>query len=168
MPWPALVTFADLFNFDGFPFNEDLVSIAAASVRSEAGWHIAPVVTETLQVTSYGGQLLPLPTRRIVTITQVRGSDAVAITGWTKMSMGVYRKSGWPIDVLSVDLTHGYDETPADLLPIVVQRVKATSVPSNVSQRSTTTGPFAESETYRDVSSRDPVVSRYAVLPGVA
>jgi hypothetical protein len=168
MPTPALVSLSDLMPFPGAPFDDALVGIAAASVRAEAGWHIAPVVTETLEVVSYGGQLLPLPTRRIVSIAAVRDPDGVAITTWEKMSAGIYRKSGWPIGVVSVDLTHGYATVPAELLPVLVQRVKATPVASNVSQRSSTVGPFGESETYRTTAVMDPIVARYAVLPGIA
>jgi hypothetical protein len=168
MPTPALVTEIDLYELEGTLFSDVAVAAAAARVRREAGWHIAPVITETLEVVSYGGQFLPLPTRRIVSIGAVRDPDGVTVTGWTKMAAGIYRKAGWSVGIMAVDLTHGYDAVPADLLPVLVQRVKAGLVASNVSQRSSTVGPFGESETYRDGVVADPVVADYAVYAGIA
>lgn len=160
---------SDLEKFSGAPFDPELIDIASASVRAEAGWHIAPVITETLTVDCYGGPLLALPTRRIVNISAIRDvtSGSTVLTDWRRMSAGVYRSTGWPIGTLEVDITHGYEATPKDLLPVIAARVTSPGAASHLAQRSVTRGPFSESETYRP-GATDPVIARYAVLPGVA
>lgn len=169
-----LVTADDLQSFPGAPFDDALVDVAAASVRAEAGWHIAPVVTQTLYLQSFGGRFVTLPSRRVVSISAVR-SGATTYTDWTLEPGRLYRPGyyygGWPVGVIEVDLVHGYDEVPADLLPVIVNRVRnAGNVRDpGVQQRSTTRGPFSESETYRDGGiTTDPTVARYALLAGVA
>lgn len=171
MPTPPLVIPSDLTGFPGAPFDETLVNAAAESVRSEAGWHIAPVVTETLRVKSWGGTDLVIPSLRILSVTAVRYGLVTYVGDWTLLPDGLYRRSGWPVGVIEVDLIHGYDATPAELLPVIVQRVKSSTIATNVSQRSTTRGPFSESETYREQAASaatDPTVARYSVRLGIA
>lgn len=163
----------DLIDLPGAPYDDALVDMAAASVRAEAGWHIAPVQAETLTVDSYGGYLLILPSRRVVSVTAVRDvtTGSEVLTGWSRMSGGLYRRTGWPAGVLEVDLTHGYDTTPLDLLPILAARTTSVMDPRDMSvaSYSVNRGPFGESKTYREgASGMDPVIARYAVPAGVA
>lgn len=163
----TLVSPADLVDWGDF--DTYLVDVAVAALRADAGWHIAPVVTETLTVDSYGGYLLILPTRRIVSVTAVRDvtTTSEVQTAWSRMTGGLYRKSGWPAGVLEVDLTHGYTATPLDLLPVVVDYIRRASNPRDLSLASISRGPFAES--YRDVGdATSPALARYAVPGGVA
>lgn len=170
MAYPTLASSTALTGFPGAPFDPSAVESACESVRGDAGWHIAPEVTETLTVVSYGGVLLTLPTRRIVAVAAVRDmtTTATLLTGWRRMGCDLYSTSGWPVGTLEVDLTHGFPAVPPELLPVIAQRVSAGEVGSNVRQRSTTRGPFGLSETYRDTATLDPAVLRYAVLSGVA
>ena len=53
-----------------------------AEVRAYCGWHIAPVVTETLTLDGPGGHLLVLPTLRLVDLLSVTNEGhAVVETG---------------------------------------------------------------------------------------
>ena len=170
----TLVNWSELDALPGAPFSEEIVDIAVAQLRADAGWHIAPVVTETLTVNSNGGNLLILPTRRIVAITAMRDvtSGSAAVTGWTRSIAGAYRLygPGFPAGVLEVDLTHGYETMPADLLPVVADYARRVSDTRDPGLASRTVGPFTES--YRDVGGAtvtlSPALARYAVPGGVA
>jgi hypothetical protein len=141
-------------------------------VRAEAGWHIAPVVTETLRLESYGGTWLPLPSRRVTAISAVRDlstGSPVSVSGWVQLGSQLYlSRFGWSVGVVEVDVTHGYASTPLDLYPVVAARAAAAPRPPGVSQSSTSVGPFSESQTFRAGAVSDPVVARYALLAGVA
>lgn len=131
---PALVAAADLSDYPGAPFAPGVVESAAESVRDEAGWHIAPSVTETLTVRSRGGTALLLPTLRY-TITAVRdvtdASSPVAVTNYVDRGSGVlHRDYGWATDhKYEVDLTHGYDACPPSLKPVIARRAQAIRTP---------------------------------------
>lgn len=164
----------DLSSFPGSPFDEFLVEIAQASVRSDAGWHIAPVRSETLYLFSDGETYLAIPSLRVVSIDAVRyGAELTEYTsGWTQTRGGLYLAAGWTAGPVEVDITHGYAETPLDLLPVIVNRVRNATNPRDPSQASysVSSGPFRESESYRSdmPTGVDPRIARYALPPGVA
>ena len=169
----TLVNWSELDEMPGAPFSEGIVDIAVAQLRADAGWHIAPVVTETLTIASNGGSLLILPTRRIVSLSAVRDvtTGSTAVTGWTRLGGGLwlgYR--GFPAGLLEVDLTHGYETMPADLLPVVADYARRVSDTRDPGLASRTVGPFTES--YRDLGGAtvtlSPALARYAVPGGVA
>lgn len=172
----TLVSAYDLEDFPGAPFADSLVDAAVADIRAEAGWHIAPVVTETIRLTSYAGETrLQLPSRRVLTVTAVRDVSTdtpVVLLGWTRFGSALVRPwVGWPDAELEVDLRHGLDATPADLLPLIATRARSSSGRDpSVQQVTTTRGPFTESTTYRadGVGQLDPAIARYALLPGLA
>lgn len=169
---PDLVTSVELDGLPGAPFDDSIVSIASAQVRADAGWHIAPVVTETLTVDSNGGALLVLPTRRIVSVTAVRdvttGSDVVS--GWTRSGGYLYRSRGFPAGVLEVDLTHGYAFTPPDLLPVIADYARRVGDPRDPGVASRSVGQVSESYRTDGATSTTvtPALARYAVPAGVA
>lgn len=125
----TLVQADDLAPYPGAPFTEDVVDAAVAHIRDQADWHIAPVVTETVTVDSWGGQQLHLPTKYLLSVTGVRdvtyGSNQ-ALTGWFTHPTRLFRSGivtipwGWPYGVtLEFDIVHGYDSCPPDLLPVI-------------------------------------------------
>lgn len=122
-----LVESEDLTGFPGAPFPAAVVSAAGAAVQDLAGWHIAPEVTETIEVETYGAVIALLPSLRVVDVTEVR--DVVTgevVEGWrVSKSTGVLRRTSgcWP-DVVEVDLTHGYAECPPALLWVVAERAQ--------------------------------------------
>lgn len=125
MATPPLFNSADLAEFAGAPFTEDQASRAAEDIRAEAGWHIAPSVTETVVMESDGGRYLFLDTLRLTAVSEVRDvtpDTPVVVTDYrthatARFRAGVLdRPGGWPVGVLEVDITHGYDECPPTVL----------------------------------------------------
>ena len=128
-----LATPNDLLSFAGAPFAEALVKAAGESIRRDAGWHIAPTVTETLVLDSDGGRQLFLPTLRdaVASVAEVRdvsGSSPRVLGGWRLASSAavLHRGGGWPAGegVIEVDLVHGYESCPAELLPAIAARTR--------------------------------------------
>lgn len=125
----TLVDPSDLTDFPGAPFTLAAIDAAADRVRTEAGWHIAPEVTETIEVDGTSRRELILPTLRIVTVAEVRDitdpDSPVVLTGWRVRKGGMlYRDIGWPCGpdaMLEVDLTHGYDTTPPSLFGLLAR-----------------------------------------------
>lgn len=128
---PALVDASDLAAFPGAPFSADVVRAAAGSVRSEARWHIAPSVTETVRLDGTGGQLLLVPSLHltgVTSVTNVAGSTPAVLDDYTFSDSGIlYRAAGWPAGFrnLEVVMVHGYDECPPELLPVVAAHARA-------------------------------------------
>ena len=123
-----LVSPVDLSEFPGAPYSDTVVDAAAARLRNEAGWHIAPLREETLTLDGTDGQFLILPTLKLVEVTEIRdvsSATPVILTGWraSRTKGMVYRDCGWPcgFESIEVDLSHGYDAVPADLLPEVAR-----------------------------------------------
>lgn len=125
MATPPLLDASDLTGFAGSPFTEEQATRVGEDIRAEAGWHIAPSVTETVVVDSDGGRYLFLDTLHLTAVSAVRdvtNDDPVVVTGYrahatARFRAGVLdRPGGWPVGVLELDIVHGYDECPAALL----------------------------------------------------
>ena len=122
----------DLAGFPGAPFTENQVDAAVAAVRSAARWHIAPEREETvtLDVAAYDSWLR-LPTRKLVSVDEVRDVDADEViedTGYrVSLNLAQVKRSGyyWPCGygAVEVDMTHGYESCPADVLPVIALAV---------------------------------------------
>jgi hypothetical protein len=161
-----LVTPDELVGFPGAPFGDQIVDAAVGEVRGEARWHIAPSRTETLTLDSDGGTRLVLPTLRLAAVSAVRDTSGdtpvdIADYRWSKSGI-LYRFGGWPcgFQAVEVDVVHGYDSCPPELLPVVAGRAQASAINWNVASRAI--GPF--SETYRTAAVADPALARY-MLP---
>lgn len=110
----------------GDPRLDPLLRGASAAIRRYAGWHIAPVVRETLTVTDYygGGRLdVLVPSGRVRDVTAVR-VDGRAVQDFAWDSAGAIW-AGWLSagpHRIEVDVEHGYhvSEVP-DLAAVVVQ-----------------------------------------------
>lgn len=119
-----LVSAAELTGFPGAPFVTAVVDAAAGQVRSECGWHIAPVVTETVTLDTGGSTVVLLPSLLVSSVTAVRDEDGVVLTGWKSRPNGVLRYTGgWP-EVIQVDITHGYATCPPELIAVVAERAQ--------------------------------------------
>lgn len=142
MTTPDLVMPDDLESFPGGPFDASVVESAANWVRSTAGWHIAPEITETVTLDSSGDPYLVLPTLKLSEVSAVRDVTdpdfPVTVTGWAKSRSKavLYRRRGWPcgFEALEVDLVHGYEECPPELLPVIAERCQVSGVNRSVSQ----------------------------------
>ncbi|QAB18787.1 hypothetical protein Leucomu_13490 [Leucobacter muris] len=106
---------------------------AQGAIRRECGWHVAPIIDETLELDGMGGTTLLIPSLRVREIQQVV-SDGVDVTERVKHSRtaGVLTlASGWSRDVgaITVKLKHGFaaDEVPevAALIVTLTKRAAA-------------------------------------------
>ena len=154
----TLVDPADLADYPGAPFSQAIVDSAVAALRSDCGWHIAPVLTETVTADGSDTTLLFLPTLRLVSVSAVRDvtrTAPVTLTGWRKAGPGMLtRDFGWPCgyEAIEVDLVHGYEETPAELLPAVAFYCQTQRLDQNVSSESL----LSWSKTTRSTSETSP------------
>lgn len=119
------------------------LNAAHAAVRRECGWHVAPVITETLTLDGSGSRGLLLPSGRVVSIASVK-NDGVDVTSAVRLSRrtGVLTlASRWTPELGAVEITftHGYpvEEVPdvAALIVTLTSRAAAT-LRSNVAQQS--------------------------------
>lgn len=123
MATPPLFQPVDLVGLPGAPFTETVVKAVAAAIRAEAGWHIAPEITETVTLDAEGGRYLFLPTLHLSNVTAVRDEDGTVLDGWStaptaRFRAGVLRRRdrAWPRRPVEVDVTHGHEACPDDLL----------------------------------------------------
>lgn len=169
----SLVAPVDLDDFPGAPFSDPVVDAAVGELRRAAGWHIAPSVSETLTVDSDGGRTLILPTLYLTAVDAVRnvGSDDPVLVDPIRFSrVGVvqtpYTCIPCGLSSVEVDVTHGYEECPPELLPIIAAACRQIGADTRT-VTSQGAGPF--SITYRDPSTNggsvDPAVARYALPP---
>lgn len=124
-----LAVAADLSEYG--TFSDDAVEAAGESIRSETGWHIAPTATETLVLDSEGGYALMLPTLHLIEVTEVRdvsGDTPAIITGWRKSVAGMlilpYGRWAVGAETIEVDIEHGYETCPLELLPVLARRIR--------------------------------------------
>jgi hypothetical protein len=122
----------DLDGFPGAPFTQPEVDAAVAAMRKAAGWHIAPEVTETAYIdVGIRERVLRLPTLKLVEVAEIRDAtgdapEAIYVTQYRpSRRTGLVRRTAnyWPAgyEAVEADITHGYDETPPELLPLAAQ-----------------------------------------------
>lgn len=102
---------------------------AHGAVRRECGWHVAPLITETLRVDGRGGRSLLIRSGRVVTLTQVL-SDGVDVTERVDVSEnGTLELRGgcWSsrLGGITVTLEHGYElEDVPEVAALIVTLAK--------------------------------------------
>lgn len=136
-----LVDVDDLKNFEGAPFEENVVETASASIRADAGWHIAPEITETLTLDSAGDDVLLLPTLKLNKVESVKDvsdeDNPRELEGWRKSSSGmIERRCGFPcgFETVEVKIKHGYEECPPELLALIAERAQQADKDSRINQ----------------------------------
>jgi hypothetical protein len=127
---------------------------ANAAVRAYCGWHVAPVITETLTLDGNGGTMLLLPTQRIVDVVSafigdtevtedLRFSERSGVIGlglgygyWTS-NPRTWEGWGYPswqgglcvfpnvLGILTITMTHGYDLEDVPNVAEVIASVQA-------------------------------------------
>lgn len=125
-----LVAPAELSYLPGSPFTDDEVDAAVEALRTAMRWHIAPVREETVTLdVDDCAPILQLPTRQLVSVDEVRDADTANVVAASeyrvskplaqaKRNFG-YWESGYAR--IQVDLTHGYESCPLDLLPVIAE-----------------------------------------------
>jgi hypothetical protein len=152
------------------PTENDRILQAEAFVRAYCGWHIAPSRSETLILDGPGGHTLCLPSLHVSSIDAIteNGNDLTEGDDYTWSVAGIVHRVGWAsgwnmatdnlggpnsvpgwgwwtcqLQGISVDLTHGFDEVPAEITG-AVQAIAQQLVdnPGGLEQQSV--GPFME------------------------
>lgn len=159
---PPLVEASDLVGYPGAPFPPALVNEAAGAVRAEARWHIAPEVTETVEVYTAGSRVAILPSLHVVSVAAVRNADTGAeVSGWRLRKDAVALTSRHPLpEVIEVDLTHGYEKCPPELIGVVASRV-SDAKRGNIRREALGTRSVDFETT--DSQTRDPLLSLYTL-----
>jgi hypothetical protein len=130
----TLVEPGQLSGLPGSPFTDLEVDMAVATLRADVGWHIAPEEESTVELdVTPGDPVLRLPTRRLVSVEEVRDNDTDAVIEASRYRVSrergrIRRKSGcWPSGYarVAVDFTHGHTGCPDDLLGIVAHYARA-------------------------------------------
>ncbi|QGH74496.1 head-to-tail adaptor [Arthrobacter phage Kuleana] len=117
------------------PRVEPLLLGASAGIRRYVGWHIAPVLEETLVGDGPGGSLLSLPTGRLVSVVSVEnGGYPVALTDVFQSKHGMLElRTGWwssRFSAVTVRVQHGYDLADVEDVKQIVKQVTANALAS--------------------------------------
>lgn len=118
------------------------LNAANAAVRRECGWHVAPVITETLTLDGRGGPTLLLPSQRVVAVTSAKndGEDVTSRVRFSRSAGILTLASGWSTDVGSIEITliHGFPvEDVPDVAALIVTLTKraAAAGAGNIAQQ---------------------------------
>lgn len=125
------------------------------AIRGYCGWHIAPIITETVTVDGSGGCVQLLPTLRLVDLVSI-SNDGTVVTDPEWSENGAVR-GHWTgkLRGVTATITHGHVWCPADLEAVANRleraekmaglgpvRIGQVSVQSNVTQLNSTTPAF--------------------------
>jgi hypothetical protein len=141
---PPLVTPAEFSAWTGGkipeadPRLEPLLLGASAGVRRWCGWHIAPVLEETLTGDGPAGRLLLLPTGRLLAVLEASDAGTVLdVSGVDFSRSGMVelpRTSGtwWSgrLGAVSVRVRHGYDLADVPDVAQIVKQLTANALAS--------------------------------------
>lgn len=117
------------------------LNAATRAIRAHCGWHVAPIITETLELDGSGGTTLLLPSQRVRSLVKVtnNGNDVTDEVRYSRRAGILTLASGWSTEVgsISVELEHGYevDEVP-DVAALIVSLTKRASDGGLVAQQS--------------------------------
>jgi len=140
------VAASDLSRFPGAPFAPAHVEAVAAKFERLLGWHVAPSKEETIEVRlPVIASALILPSRYVTAVNAVRYAGGGEVTGWELTSKRGAMLDGitWYPGTYEIDLVHGYEKVPADLLAEIARAcVEFRTDPTLASWSS---GPFSAS-----------------------
>lgn len=138
---PPLVTAEEFATWTGgkVPANdprlEPLLAGASAGIRRWCGWHIAPVLEETLTGDGPGGRLLLLPTGRLLEVVSVDNAgvsvDPDAVDK-SRSGMVELRGGAWSsrLGSVTVRVRHGYDLADVGDVGQIIKQVTANALAS--------------------------------------
>lgn len=125
-----------------------LLGGASAAVRRYCGWHVTPVLTETVVLDGPGGSLLQLPSLRVESVDEVvvNGTE-LDVDGLEWSAKGMIRRRSWPQKFRSVRVTftHGFDTEDAAGILQIVQQVVANAAASPLGATSEQAGALSAS-----------------------
>lgn len=128
--WPPIMTAADIAAASGGKISPTdtrlprLIEGATQAIRLMCGWHITPVITETMVLDGTGGPVMQVPSGRILKVDRVRVEGAPREFDWSQAGMIELRDGCFPSRFRSVEvtLTHGHAYAP-DVAAIVTQAI---------------------------------------------
>ncbi|QLF83986.1 head-to-tail adaptor [Gordonia phage Upyo] len=124
MSYPPHGLTAETLGLDGtIPNVQSGIDRAVAYVRRVAGWHVFPLVEDTIVVDGEGGHVLTLPTLHVTDLSEITEHGTVlhpdtyewSATGDVKR-LGRCWTTRWR--GITVTLTHGYDTADAAVLDL--------------------------------------------------
>lgn len=100
------------------PETQRALNAALSTVRRYCGWHVTPVVTETMMVDGTGQSDIILPTLYITSITSITDNDTavdLTIVDWNNTEPGVLHRNDYTtwtcgLGKVVVELEHGFDD----------------------------------------------------------
>jgi hypothetical protein len=123
----ALPDFVDATDLTAYQSSDAdaILRQAQGAIRRYCGWHIAPEVTETVTLDANGTRVLALPSGYVTDVDTITNED-VTLTSedfdWSESGY-IHHRTGWwtnrPRQVV-VTFTHGYAETPDELVGVAV------------------------------------------------
>lgn len=114
------------------PRLEALLAGASTAIRNHCGWHISPMIEETLTLDYDGSGVLILPTLKLESVAdlRVRGIETEPVEWSASGEVKIPKRFGEGWRTVEITIVHGY--FPDDVLDLVqvVQQVVANAVAS--------------------------------------
>ncbi|TFD58037.1 hypothetical protein E3T43_07260 [Cryobacterium sp. Hh7] len=109
---------------------------ANQTVRSYCGWHVAPIITESITLDGNGSKTLLLPSKRVTDVVSVLndGIDVTATVRKSEKGMLELTRGCWSdeLGAIEVTFTHGY-EAADDVAGVIAALVsRAASSPAGI------------------------------------
>ena len=127
---PEIVTVTDVAAASGGKVSPSdprlpaLIRGATDGIRLLCGWHIAPIIEETLILDGNGGTVMQLPSLHVLDVTGVKAEGIPIEVDWSADGMIEARRGRFPSRFRSVEVTlrHGYATAPA-VVAVLTQAV---------------------------------------------
>jgi hypothetical protein len=168
-----VIEYSDYAQLPGYTPSQDLfIEAAIGRIRNHCRWHISPVRTETKSVRVYGGNTLVLPTGRLTSVASIVAPGRTYVFETIPDEGVVLLKGRCTLEAVDVTFTHGHEECPPELLPVISSLAQATSSPrdpalNSVSVGSVTYG-YGSGGSSGSLDAFSDVLSPYRLPPGVA
>ena len=138
-------TIPDLVSSDTTVDSSTWLKAAQQSVRSYCGWHIAPNITQTLKLDSYGARTLLLPSMHVTNISSllVNGVEMKDSIDWGAAGTVRLREGYFPDcpGAVQVTLSHGFDAGEvADVTSLILKLAQRGSTGPGVIGSQSTNG----------------------------
>lgn len=119
------------------------IQAAQESIRRFCDWHVAPSITETLRVDSYGGRILSLPSKHVTDIQEIRvRGDVLPVdqVDWSAAGTMQLKSGAWPDapGAVEVTLEHGWNAADVPDVAALIATIgkRARSQPGVISSQS--------------------------------
>lgn len=116
----------------------DLIGGVTAAIRRYCGWHVGPVIEETVTLDSAGGSWLKLPSLQVVEVSSVKvnGQEIKDRFRWSRQGLIRLKSGCFPDDYGCVEVTfrHGFEDVSLVRQVAVQVIVNALSSPLGVTR----------------------------------